>query len=145
MWNKFLVSGGEGENVTRMMTRWWWVNGKKKLTVIQGIKDRSKIRDHLVTRKQGYGDEGETKEGSLRRTRRWVSVGWRGDPGEIQGRSIDLGVLVFRGVGGGRRVEGQGQQSVPRVREIKGGQWGGFYGCLVGSDKGDWGVRGKKM
>ena len=77
--------------------------------MIQGIKDRSKIRDHLVTRKQGYGDEGETKEGSLRRTRRWVSVGRRGDPGEIQGRSIDLGVLVFRGVRGGRRVEGQGQ------------------------------------
>ena len=43
--------------------------------VIQGIKDRGKIREHMVMRKQGCGDEGETEEGNLGRTRRWVSVG----------------------------------------------------------------------
>ena len=91
--------------------------------VIQGIKDRSKIRGHMVTRKQGCGDEGETKEGNLGRTQRWVSVGQRGDPGEIQGRSIDLweyGVQECRRMR--RRVERQGQQGVSRVRGIKGGQ-----------------------
>ena len=57
-----------------------------------------------MTEKQGYGDEGESKEareGKLGKTRRWVSVGRRGDPGEIQGRSIDLRGSVFRSVGGG--------------------------------------------
>ena len=47
-----------------------------------------------MTEKQGCGDEGETREareGKLGKTRRWVSVGRRGDPGKIQGRSIDLG------------------------------------------------------
>ena len=44
--------------------------------------------------------EGETREGKQRRTRRRVSVRRRGDPGEIQGRSIDLRGSVFRGVGG---------------------------------------------
>ena len=56
-----------------------------------------------MTEKQGCGDEGETKEareGKLGKTRRWVSVGRQGDPGEIQGRSIDLGGSVFRSVGG---------------------------------------------
>ena len=68
-----------------------------------------------MTEKQGYGDEGEPKEareGKLGKTRRWVSVGRRGDPGEIQGRSIDLRGSVFRGVGGstgeGTRREGVG-------------------------------------
>ena len=76
-----------------------------------------------MTEKQGCGDEGETretKEGKQGKTQRWVSVGRRGDPGEIQGRSIDLGGSVFRRVG--RRVEGQGRQGIPRVRGIKGGQ-----------------------
>ena len=43
--------------------------------VIQGIKDRSEIRECIVTRKQECGDEGETKEGNLGRTWRWVSMG----------------------------------------------------------------------
>ena len=61
------------------------------------------------------------KERESRGTRRWVSVGQRGDPGEIQRRSIDLGGSVFRSVGRGTRVEGQGQQGVSRVRGIEGG------------------------
>ena len=91
---------------------------EKKLMVIQGIKDRS------VTRKQGCGDEGETGEAGeekQRRTRRWVSVGRWGDPGEIQGRSIDPGGSVFRGVGGstgkGIRRGGAGAESAnTRIR-----------------------------
>ena len=46
--------------------------------VIQGIKDRSEIREGKVIRKQGRGDEGETREARERKqgkTRRWVSVG----------------------------------------------------------------------
>ena len=71
--------------------------------VILGIKDRSEIREGKVIKKQGYGDEGETREareGKQGKTRRWVSVGRRRDPGEIQGRSIDLRGSVFRGVRG---------------------------------------------
>ena len=38
---------------------------KRKSVVIQGIKDRSRIRKHIVTRKQGCGDEDESREGKL--------------------------------------------------------------------------------
>ena len=79
--------------------------------VILGATDRSKIRECPVTEKQGGRDEGETREarkGKQGKTRRWVSMGRWGDSGEIQGRSIDLGGSVFRSVGGGKRVEGQG-------------------------------------
>ena len=86
--------------------------------VIQGIKDRSKIREGEVIKKQGCGDEGETREareGKQGKTRRWVSMGRRGDPGEIQGRSIDLRGSVFGGVigsiGKGTRREGVGAES----------------------------------
>ena len=94
--------------------------------VLQGIRDRSTIRRHKVTEKQESGDEGEmreAREGNQGRTWRRVSVGRRGDPGEIQGRSIDLweyGVQECRRMR--RRVERQGQQGVSRVRGIKGGQ-----------------------
>ena len=86
---------------------------EKKSMVIQGIKDRSKIRNHRVTKKQGCGDEGETREareGKRRKTRRWVFVRRRGDPGEIQGISIDLRGSVFRGVGSsiGKGIRGEG-------------------------------------
>ena len=71
-----------------------------------------------MTEKQGFGDEGETREARERKqgkTQRWVSVRQRGDPGEIQGRSIDLRSSVFRGVGGskgkGTRREGVGVES----------------------------------
>ena len=58
-----------------------------------------------MTGKQGCGDEGKTREGKQGKTWRWVSVRRRGDPGEIQGRFIDLGSSVFRGVGGSRGKE----------------------------------------
>ena len=44
-----------------------------------------------MIRRQGCGDEGETKEGNLGRTWRWVSMGQRGDPGKIH-RSRGFGV-----------------------------------------------------
>ena len=78
--------------------------------------------------KQGCEDEGETKEareGKLRKTRRWASVGRRGDPGEIQGRSIDLRGSVFRNVGGsigkGTRREGAGAESKVTRMRVRGG------------------------
>ena len=46
--------------------------------VVQGIKDRSKIRRHKVTKKQGSGDEGEireAREGKQGKTWRRVSKG----------------------------------------------------------------------
>ena len=70
--------------------------------VVQGIKDRSKIREGMVTRKQGCGDEGETREDPDMGV-----CGERRDPREIQGRSIDLwgyGVQECRR----RRNEGRG-------------------------------------
>ena len=69
-----------------------------------------------MTEKQGFGDEGETREareGKQGKTRRRVSVRRREDPGEIQGRSIDLRGSVFRGVGGSRR-DGAGVESKVR-------------------------------
>ena len=71
-----------------------------------------------MTKKQGCGDEGETREareGKQGKTWRWVSVGRREDLGKIQGRSIDLRSSVFRGVGGGMRRDGAGVES--KVRE----------------------------
>ena len=59
---------------------------EKKSMVIQGIKDRSEIRESEVIRKQGCGDEGETreaKEGKQGKAWRWVSMGKRGDLGKI--------------------------------------------------------------
>ena len=66
-----------------------------------------------MTEKQGCGDEGETREvreekqGKIRRR---VSMRRRGDPGEIQERSIDLRGSVFRGVGGsiGKGIRAKG-------------------------------------
>ena len=71
---------------------------EKKPMVIQGIKDRSQIRRHKVTRKQGCGDEGgirEVREGKQGKTRGWVSVRQRGDPGKIH-RSRGFGVQECR-------------------------------------------------
>ena len=51
---------------------------EKKSMVIQGIKDRSKIRKREVIEKQGCREEDETREtreGKLGKTRRRVSVG----------------------------------------------------------------------
>ena len=56
---------------------------RKKSMVVQGIKDRSEIRGTIVTRKWGCGDECETGEETQGSTRRWVSMGEWGDPGEI--------------------------------------------------------------
>ena len=94
---------------------------EKKPMVIQGIKDRSEIREDEVTRKQGCGDEGEireAREGKQGKSQRWVSVGGRGDPGEIQGRSIDLGGSVFRSVGGsiGKGIRREGVSAESKVR-----------------------------
>ena len=136
---------------------------ERKSMVIQGIKDRSKIRCREVTEKQGCGDEGETREsreGKQGKIQRRVSVGRRGDPGEIQGRSIDLGGSVFRSVGGsigkGTRREGAGTESKntrTRARRGLGGEGedesrmvecGGVLGSLVRSDEGRSEEQGEK-
>ena len=137
---------------------------EKKPMVIQGIKDRSEIREDEVIRKQGYGDEGETREareGEQGRTLRWVSIGRRGVPGEIQGRSIDLRGSMFRGVGGSmgkgdegrcwRREHGVGI----RVRGGPGGgggegetrtiESGGVLGSQVRSIEGRWVSSGERQ
>ena len=54
--------------------------------VIQGIKDRSTIRRHKVTEKQGCGDEGETRE-AREGNQGGPGDGCLWDEGEIQGRS----------------------------------------------------------
>ena len=129
---------------------------EEKPMVIQGIKDRSTIRWRKVTEKQECGDEGEireAREGKQGKTRRWVSVGRWGDPGEIQGRSIDLGSSVFRSVGGSIGKENEGKCG---CRELSVGIWarrrtgkeqgedgtrtieyGGVLGSSVGNDEGD--------
>ena len=79
---------------------------KRKSVVILGAKDRSKIRECMVTKKQGCGEEGETGEageGKQGKTWRWVSVGVGGrsreDPGEIHrsyGKDPEMGVCGSR-------------------------------------------------
>ena len=63
---------------------------KGKLMVVQGIKDRSKIREHMVTGKQGCGDEDETREGKLGEDPEMGVCERKRRSGKIQGRSIDL-------------------------------------------------------
>ena len=60
---------------------------------------------------RGEGETREAREGKQGETRRRVFVRRRGDPGEIQGRSIDLRGSVFRGVGGSSRRTGGGVES----------------------------------
>ena len=43
--------------------------------VVQGINDGSKIRECMVTEKQGCGDECDTREGNQGKVWRWVSMG----------------------------------------------------------------------
>ena len=66
---------------------------------IQRVKDRSEIRECMVTKKQGARDEYETGEEKQGSSRRWVSVGVRErsreDPGEIH-RSMGFGVQEYR-------------------------------------------------
>ena len=76
----------------------------------------------------------------------------RGDPGEIQGRSIDLRSSVFRGVGGSLRRIGGGVESKVWGVWVKGGLGGGrgkdetrTIGCggVLGSQgRSDEGARG---
>ena len=74
--------------------------------VVQGIKDRSEIREHKVTRRQGYGDEGETRKGKLGEDPEMGVHGKKRRSGKIQGRSIDLWSSVLRSVGEGGDREG---------------------------------------
>ena len=104
--------------------------------MIQGIKDRSKIKGHMVTKKQECGEEGETKEareGKQGKTRRWVSVGRRGDPGKIH-RSRGFGVQECR-----EREKSGGTRTArcPKGEGNRGRTVRGFYRCLVESDEGD--------
>ena len=87
-------------------------------------------------------------------------MGRRGDPGEIQGRSIDPGGSVFRSVGGnigkGIRREGAGAESENTRTRARGGLGGevkdesrtvvhgGVLGSSVGSDEGRSEERGEK-
>ena len=57
--------------------------------MIQGIKDRSEIREGKVIKKQGCRDEGETRKGNQGKTQRWVSMGRREDLGKIQGVMVE--------------------------------------------------------
>ena len=52
--------------------------------VLQGIKDRSMIRKHMVTEKQGCREECETREA---RSKERSGDGCLWGEGEIQGRS----------------------------------------------------------
>ena len=136
---------------------------EKKSMVIQGIKDRSKIRRYKVTERQGSGDEGEAKVKG-RKTRKDPEMGVREtkgrsreDPGKIhrskgfgvQGcrreyrkrdkegrcwrREQGVGIWARGGLGGGRGEDG--------TRTI---ECGGVLGSLVRSDEGRSEERGEK-
>ena len=63
---------------------------KRKSVGLLGVKDRSEIREGMVIRKQGCGDEGETREGRLGEFPKMGVCGEIRRSGKIQGRSIDL-------------------------------------------------------
>ena len=92
--------------------------------VVQGINDRSKIREHIVIEKQGFRDEGETREGKPGEDPEMGVHGKRRRSGEDPGK-IHRSVWgsVFRSVSGEgnkrTRMEGQGDQ-----RETGDGYWG---------------------
>ena len=68
---------------------------KRKSVGLPEVKDRSKIREGMVTGKQGYGDEGETRKGKLGEDPEMGVCGRKGrsgeDPGKIH-RSVEFGV-----------------------------------------------------
>ena len=68
---------------------------KRKSVGLLGVKDRSKGREGMVTGKQGYGDEGETKKEKLGEDPEMGVRGRKGrsgeDPGKIY-RSAEFGV-----------------------------------------------------
>ena len=75
---------------------------EKKSMVVQGIKDRSEIRRHEVSEKQGCGGEGETREARKGKQGKNSETGVReikersrGDPGKIHG-SRGFGVQECR-------------------------------------------------
>ena len=63
---------------------------KRKSVVILGTKDRSKIREGMVIRKQEYRDAGETRKGELGEYPGMGVCGKIRGSGKMQGRSIDL-------------------------------------------------------
>ena len=95
--------------------------------MIQGIKDRSEIREGEVIRKQGCRDEGETRKDP----ETGVS-GMKGrsgeDPGKIHG-SRGFSVQECR------EWEKSGETRTtrcPKGEGNRGGQWRGSYRCLRG-------------
>ena len=98
--------------------------------VVQGIKDRSEIREDKVTRKQGYRDEGETREMKPGEDPGVGVHGWKRRSGEDPGKIHRSMGVQCSGVSEEKEVEVGGT----RVRTSEGG---GSLGCLVGSDEGD--------
>ena len=112
-----------------------------------------------MTEKQGYRDEGETREareGKQGKTRRRVSVRSRGDPGEIH-RSKGFGVQGCRrkyGKGNegrcGCREHGVGIRARRRTGKERGEdgtrtiEYGGVLGSLMRSDEGRSEEQGKR-
>ena len=102
---------------------------KRKSVVIQGIKDRSEIREHIVTRKQGCEDEDETREGRLGEGPEMGVCGRKGrsgeDPGKIH-RSARFGVRECQ-----RRRERreEDEEEETRIRSQGTRMWWGFHGC----------------
>ena len=64
---------------------------KGKPMVVQGIKDRSRIREHMVIRKQGCRDKGESREGRLGKDPEMGVCGKKRRSGKIH-RSVGFGV-----------------------------------------------------
>ena len=120
---------------------------------ILGITDRSKIRECMVTEKQGGGDEGEAREareGQQGKTRRWVSMGVgersREDPGEIH-RSTRFGVQECqrrreRTRKGGRGWWDESEDKCGEVLWVSSGGKEGIRGVEGQGQQGVPGVRG---
>ena len=87
---------------------------EKKSMVIQGIKDRSKIRQYKVTERQGSGDEGEAKVKG-RETRKDLETGVR----ETKGRSREDPGKIHRSKG----FSVQGCRREYRKRDKEGRCW----------------------
>ena len=106
--------------------------------VILGIKDRSETREHIVTRKQGWREEGETREGKLGEDPEMGVHGRKRRSGKIQGKSRENPGKIHRSMGYGvqkswrrreRKEEDKGKEMRIRSQGIRTWWGGGAHGC----------------
>ena len=109
---------------------------KRKSVGLLGVKDRSKVREGMVTGKQGYGDEGETKKGKLEEDLEMGVHGRKGrsgeDPGKIH-RSAEFSVQECQWR---RERKEEDEDKETRIKSLGIRSWWGILWVSDWSDEG---------